>query len=148
MDSIAYRAGYKYQLVQDYAVQIPILPPHDISIRFIRLTKDGWLTIREDYAWDGPTDPAQDAITGMRASLVHDALYQLIREGALTAEQGRGVADLIFFNMLKEDGMLLARAQLWYQFVSTFGQPYAAPESIRPIRYAPRPPSLSNEETI
>lgn len=44
-DRIAYKAGYKYQLHQDYSLFIPITPDRDISSDFICLQTDGRLTI-------------------------------------------------------------------------------------------------------
>ena len=55
---IAYKGGYKYQLKQDYTVTIAIIPPKVVG---------------NDYI----------ALDIMRGSLVHDALYQLMRENLL-----------------------------------------------------------------
>ena len=38
------------------------------------------LYISKGYSWDGPSGPAIDTPDWIKASLVHDALYQLIRE--------------------------------------------------------------------
>jgi hypothetical protein len=35
------------------------------------------------YAWNGPSGPTLDTRNFMRGSLVHDALYQLMREGRM-----------------------------------------------------------------
>ena len=133
---VTYRDNYRYQLYEDYTLEIPILPPEDVSTRFIKLTKRGVLTIREDYAWDGPSGPTADTKSTIRASLVHDALYALIREGLL-GPKSRGPADLIFRNILIEDGVFPPRAELFYRAVAIFGEPYADPASTKPILTAP-----------
>ena len=73
----------------------------------------GVLTISEGYAWDGPSGPAFDSRVWMRASLVHDALYQLMREGPLPREMRKIVDDLMRAHLL-EDGM--SRFRAWYSY--------------------------------
>jgi hypothetical protein len=116
---IYYCAGYKYQLVQDYHICLPIIGLSIIT-KFIELDKAGTLTIKENYAWDGCSGPTIDDSTNMRAGLVHDALYQLIRLGLLDGGC-RDNADKIFYDILIEDGMLHLRAEFYYQGVSLFG---------------------------
>ena len=70
---------YKYQLTDDYYIRIDIRPGQDLEFRFLSLSSDGILTIRKSYAWDGPSGPTIDTMDFMRGSLVHDALYQLMR---------------------------------------------------------------------
>lgn len=141
MEQIFYRAGYKYQLAEDYSVIVPVVPERDISLRFIKLTLEGRLTIREDYAWDGPSGPTQDTPDSLRASLVHDALYALMREGQLDAARWRDVADREFYRVLIEDGMETGRARAWYRGVCIFAEPSARPESAKPVMMAPLPVS-------
>jgi hypothetical protein len=131
---IKYKSGYKYQLAENYRVQIPIIG-RTISQGPIKLTTQGWLTIRKGYAWDGPTW-AIDTKNFMRASLIHDALYQLIREKRLAPSQ-RELADKILWVMCIEDGMWRIRAELVYFFVSRFGGPAASPKNTRALLTAP-----------
>jgi len=84
----------------------------------------GLLTISEGYAWDGPSGPAIDTRTWMRASLVHDALYQLMREDHLPRELRKLVDDLMRAHLL-EDGMSRFRAWYSYRAVRFFGGPAA-----------------------
>ena len=95
MECIAYKKGYKYQLTEAYTVDILIHPDADIHSNsgYIDLTAEGTLTIKKGYAWDGPSGPTVDTRNFMRGSLVHDALYQLMREGALDKEACRDPAD-------------------------------------------------------
>ena len=126
-----YRAGYKYQLAEDYRIHVPIQPNHLIDTEFIQLTPEGVLTIYHGYAWDGPSGPAIDTSNFMRGSLVHDALYQLLREEYLPREY-RTIADHILWQLCKEDGMCGLRAWWVYQGVRWGAGPAADPEHKKP----------------
>lgn len=123
-DRISYREGYKYQLANDYQVEIDIRPVEFILTHYIRLDVDGTLTICEGYAWDGPSGPTIDTKNFMRGSLVHDALYQLLREGRLAA-QLRTAADCELRKICLQDGMSAVRAAWVYAGVRFGGGPSA-----------------------
>ena len=109
---IRYRDGYKYQLVETYTCKTSIVGQQSES-EFIKLDDDGTLTIRRGYAWDGPSGPAIDTKNFMRGSLVHDALYQLMREG-LIPESLRDAADRVLRDICREDGMTALRG--WWVY--------------------------------
>jgi hypothetical protein len=123
---IWYRANYKYQLAQSYTVTISIRPDYDIGSTFVELTREGGLTVFQHYAWDGPSGPTIDTRNFMRGSLVHDALYQLIREGWLGA-QCRDQVDRELRRLCREDGMSAIRAWWVYMGVRFGGGPAADP---------------------
>lgn len=129
MEKITYRnlKSYKYQLMDDYTIQIDIKPEHDLDLRFLALSKDGILVIRKAYAWDGPSGPTVDTPDFMRGSLVHDALYQLMRLNTLDYKKYRKRADEILREICLEDGMATFRAWYVYQAVQIFGESAAAP---------------------
>ena len=137
MTKIVYRDGYEYQLVEDYTVPTGVRPGVSVSNRFIRLDFDGTLTIRADYAWDGPSGPAIDTKNFMRGSLVHDALYQLMREGYLDPDQWRDPADRELQRICLQDGMSSMRAWWVYQGVRLGGGPAADPKRARKPTRAP-----------
>lgn len=136
MDQIAYTAGYKYQTEDTYSTVVSIQPAIAIDTYWIRLTPKGRLTIRCGYAWDGPSGPAIDTPNFMRGSLVHDALYQLIREGHLPADC-REPVDQELQRICLEDGMSALRAWWVYQAVRFGGGPAADPAHRRPVLRAP-----------
>ena len=111
---------YKYQLIAPHSYQVDIFPTIGIETEFLRLDQTGLLTIKKYYAWDGPSGPTFDTETFLRASLVHDALYQLIRTRQLRPNFRRS-ADRILKKICLEDGMSKFRA--WYVFkaVRLFG---------------------------
>ncbi|MSR15347.1 MAG: DUF1353 domain-containing protein [Gammaproteobacteria bacterium] len=123
--SIYYRCGYKYQLARDYSCATGICSDQFIETDFIRFGIDGALLIRAGYAWDGPSGPAVDTKNFMRGSLVHDALYQLMREGRLSAETYRDRADRLLQQMCRVDGMSRLRAW-WVHHGVAFGGGQAA----------------------
>ena len=137
MECIAYKAGYKYQLHENYVVQIDIKPAAPIDIEYLALTTTGILTVREGYAWDGPSGPTIDTLNFMRGSLVHDALYQLMRERHLDEDKYRDAADRLLQKLCKEDGMSALRAWSVYQGVHFFGKPSADPANDKPVIKAP-----------
>ena len=137
MNKIHYRDSYKYQLAKNYQVLLAVRPPKFINTNFIRLDIDGTLSICEGYAWDGPSGPAFDTPSFMRASLVHDALYQLMREGHLDAAAWRAVADGEMRRICLEDGMPSIRAWWCHRGVRLGGGPSASPSGSKPVLTAP-----------
>ena len=135
MKTIAYKSGYKHQLVSTYQVEIPIYPVGLIEEEFIVLEKDGTLTVRKGYAWDGATG-AFETPTIMRGSLEHDALYGLIRTERLPA-RCRPQADDLFKQTCLEDGMMKARAWWVHRGVRIGGGPAADPRNTKAVMIAP-----------
>ena len=132
-EKISYRDGYLYQLAEDYQVAIEIKPTVFILTPYIRLDIDGMLSIVAGYAWDGPSGPAIDTPNFMRGSLVHDALYQLMRQRHLDPEKLRDVADRILRRLCLEDGMSAIRAWWVYNGVRFGGGPSATQPDKPPI---------------
>lgn len=133
---IRYRSGYKYQLVDDYSVEVEITPPDDIETDFVSLSRSGGLRIRRNYAWDGPSGPTMDTKTAMRGSLIHDALYQLIRL-ELLPPSWRAEADRTYLHVCKEDGMWTLRTKYHFGALRVFGGPATSPSAEREIMEAP-----------
>jgi hypothetical protein len=82
------------------------------------------MTIEASYAWDGSSGPTLDGSTNMRGSLVHDAGYQLMREGLLP-EDYKPKFDEEFRRICIEDGMPHLRANIYFEGVHLFGGSYA-----------------------
>lgn len=136
--NIRYRADYKYQLAENYEMSIPIRPGADILTPFIKLRTNGMLTVTNGYAWDGPSGPVIDTRENLRASLVHDALYQLMRERLLSGHTHRKTADEIFRDICKADGVSAFRANIYYRALRNFGLAASQPQNKRVIMSAPR----------
>ena len=129
-ERIAYAEGYKYQLCADYLVQTGI-KGHCVADAFYCLTTDGRLQINRGYAWDGPSGPTFDTKNFMRGSLVHDVLYQMMREEQLPQDCFHAANDELR-RICLEDGMSRLRAWWVWRAVERFGTASAAvqPEKI------------------
>ena len=140
MDKACYRKlhRYKYQLVQDYEIDLG-LTGFSVETPYLRLNQDGKMTVRATYAWDGPSGPTFDTPSLMRGSLVHDALYQLLRMEQLPTEQ-KEFADKLLREICIEDGMNRLIAWIVYQGVKWFGGASAQAGTERPDRIICVPP--------
>lgn len=126
---------YKYQLAENYFVNVGIVPKKTIfepanRKEFLRLETNGVLSIFAGYAWDGPSGPTWDSKNFLRGSLVHDALYQLIRQKHLP-EEYRSRADQILYEICLQDGMSGFRALYVYKAVQLFGASSAKPTATK-----------------
>jgi hypothetical protein len=135
---IRYRADYKYQLANSYKINISIRPSSDIETDFINLDTDGNLLVQKGYAWDGPSGPVIDTDENMRASLVHDALYQLMRNEELSSKTHRKAADQLFKDICKDDGVSNLRASAYYKALRKFGKPATSPQNKKIVHRAPK----------
>lgn len=121
INTIKYCSGYKYQLVEDY---FHMLPSDFDKIKSFNFGFLNWnssiLLIRKGYAWDGPSGPTIDTRDFMRASLVHDALYQCMRQKLIDISL-RKVCDEELKRICLEDGMCSTRASIVYDAVRVFG---------------------------
>jgi hypothetical protein len=125
MKKLNYRQIYKYELTARHYDTTRCDVPHTIKLDgWITLWAGGRIDIGDRYSWDGPSGPARDTPNFMRASLVHDALYQLIQEGLLPREY-RKKADQTMRDIAQQDGMSGFRR--WYTFwaVRIFGGSHA-----------------------
>lgn len=124
MKYIRYTAGYKFQLEDEYEHDTGMRPATQGGNRFVRIDAFGILTIAPGYAWDGASGPAIDTPDFIRGSLVHDALYQLMRLGVLSKDRDRRRADELLREIVLEDGMWPVRAWWVYHAVRVFGGHY------------------------
>jgi hypothetical protein len=131
MISYKKRRKYKYTLSNDYSYQTDIKVPEDIDLGLLRLKASGLLhfNFKKGYAWDGASGPAFDTKNIMRGSLVHDALYQLMREEKIGQDQ-RLKADKILKEICLEAGMSKLRAWWVFQGVRIFGVNGAKPDTL------------------
>lgn len=129
---------WKYRLVDSFHIDTGLNPGTDLSLcnDLLCLSGSGILSLQEGYAWDGPSGPAIDTPDWMRGSLVHDALYQFMRESLLPLSY-RKPADQIMRRLLLADGMPAFRA--WYSYVGVRigGLPSAKPSTPKGPQTAP-----------
>lgn len=118
--ALKYKSGYRYKLEEMYLQTLPF-DVFDASVRGWVVIVDNKLAVANGYAWDGastglPWTPKK----WLRPSLVHDALYQLIRESQLPMERRRD-ADNIFYQLLRENQVNVVLAFAAYLAVRIFG---------------------------
>ena len=122
-----WKIPWKYELCSTYEYESAFFAKFNTAAKteWYEIDQDS-IVISENYAWDGPSGPTLDTSNAMRGSLIHDALYQAIRTGDLLMKH-RKIADKIFRQVLKEDGMNVFRRNLWYWCVRRFGAKHAKP---------------------
>ena len=131
MSDCVFRKGgpKKYYLTENFVANLhftlPVpAPPGGITLHNSEgvptnsMLSDGVITIIGNqleiwtsYAWDGPSGPAIDTDNFMDGSLIHDALYDLMRQGLLSRKY-RCKADKEMRIQCKKDGMSFVRR--WY----------------------------------
>jgi hypothetical protein len=131
--TISYRTGFKYQLAENHRHKLRVVTPGGVRSELFSID-NGWLVISAGYAWDGASGPTRDTKNSMRGSLIHDALYQGIREKVLP-ESFRPLADSEFWLIVNEDGMRWWRAWAWFGAVRRFGGEAAS--KVREVLTAP-----------
>jgi hypothetical protein len=87
---------------------------------WVQLTSDGIINIRKDYSWDGATGPVFNTPDILLGSLVHDGLYQLMRERKIPLSCRAG-ADSTLRRICRENGMGWFRAWYVWAAVRMFG---------------------------
>ena len=137
-NKIVYKKGSKYNLDVDFMLDLKyVVPGGDKGINedFVYLSPRGSLIVYKGWDWDGGSGPAIDTKNIMRASLVHDALYWLMRQGRLD-QSFRKAADMEFRRLCLEDGMSSARAW-WLYYGLRFGAAWAAGKDFDKVFTAP-----------
>ena len=99
--------GYKYVLSKAEVVVLKYKFPLQITTKYINLVK-GVIEGQIGYAWDGASGPTIDDVTNMLAALVHDMLYQLMREGWLDRKY-RKAADKELRRIMIKEGLRCLR---------------------------------------
>ena len=92
----------------------------------LEISSAGRLTISAGYAWDGATW-CPDLRSIIPASLVHDALCQLSREGAIAPDQRQRI-DEIFREICLDSGMWPPLACFAYRMVRLLGGKASKPD--------------------
>lgn len=112
---------------------------------FLSLSLKGNLTVKAGYSWDGMSVPVifkpmmvlvLPERKRMIASLVHDALYELIRHGMLSSEN-RAFADILLAELMIQAGAPKWITRIFYNSVKRFGGRFVLPSAIRKTHRAP-----------
>jgi len=121
---------YKYKLLNTYYLVFPDIMPIFTPVSlggFFKISRLG-LEVSEGYAWDGLSGPARDTKESFIGGLVHDVLYQAIRE-ELIPPVLKWFADDLFYYLLKECDVNIIYANYLYRGVQIFGSGSCVPGS-------------------
>lgn len=132
--------NYKYELMESETFKVK-LPDTKKSILYVYI-ENGILHIIKHYAWDGSSIPLKSYYSWIWdsdkyckiASLVHDALCQLIRAGELGLVY-REYADGLYRDMSIEGGMPKWQADFRYWALRKFGKSEVVKPKNPIIRY-------------
>ena len=120
---------YKFKLEDDYAIDISI--DFDCHNSFVSLDKQR-LILRHSYLWDGSSIPLKRFVPKKvydfdkyckEASLVHDGLCQLMREGLLPKRYKKEV-DNLYRYMAIQGGLSKRNANRRYKYMRKYGDRY------------------------
>lgn len=113
--------NYKFKVEENFSIELPFKIA-DFEHQYASL-KDGILSIKKGYAWDGASGPIINTQDTLVASLVHDVLYQAMRLNLIKSNnENKKIADKIFFEILKMHGVNSIRRKVWYFAVRLFGK--------------------------
>ena len=128
---IKYTSGYKYQLYEDASMLTPIKGA-EIDDKFFTLYSNGFLQVKEGFAWDGASGPTFDTKNSMIPSLVHDVFCYSARNGKLDFEKYRHAYNDLFKQMCIDNGMSAFRANIWHSGVEfgNAGDPSQGPDRV------------------
>jgi hypothetical protein len=123
------RKFYKFVLLESLQLAIPFLDKKfKIETKFFKL-ENSILYIYKGYAWDGPSFVPLFYKKMMYASLVHDVLYQMIRDCGLFLTY-KDEADELFYNICLNDGVNPVMALFSYKMVDLFGYMFLSSRKI------------------
>jgi hypothetical protein len=112
-----WRSDNKYEVTRDYSVQLSFRPLKAIELEFFSISASGHLKIKKGYRWDGASGPTIDTISTMRASCIHDVLYQAMRLELLDRYEFKRLADKELASIMREDYHPENRAgEIWSDF--------------------------------
>lgn len=110
---------WKYKLNTLQIINTGIKPAREYHNEFLSIDRIGVLTIKGGYHWNG-ANCFPDIEEILYPSLVHDALYQLLDEGAIDMED-RKKADKFFYHLCLKHGMNKNLAYVVYRAVRIGG---------------------------
>lgn len=110
--------GYKYTVELPYSRNVDIIRHKSLNHKYMKWTGKV-ITVKMTYAYDGASGPTLDDKTNLKAALIHDCQYQLMREGLLDRKYRKAV-DQTFRRHCIEDGMGKFRAWYYYRAVRMF----------------------------
>jgi len=107
---------YKYEVVEYYSCQLKFILGYTVTDRYFSITDSGFLTVLPGYKWDGASGPTIDTRNTVRASCVHDVLYQCMRCRYLP-QLVKNASDKELSRIMKEDWKPKTIAAHWWNSI-------------------------------
>lgn len=121
---------YKYILLND--IQFTIYSKKELDYVIykhyyfqIKINKNKiFIKVHKNYRWDGPSGPTIDTNNFIYSSLIHDVLYQWLREdkSIINKKQYRKLADKLLYLFCKQSKMFIIRRIYVYITVRLFAK--------------------------
>jgi hypothetical protein len=139
-DELLYRrcAG-AYQTVSEFHFKLDLELPKVIDTEYIHVDKQGRVTVKIGFMWNGADGPTFDTPDSIPGSLGHDIGYWLMRECHLPIYIAKPIVDRWFYERLQKDGMWQPRAHTWWVAVQQLGGYAVLPRSEPDVLRAPIP---------
>lgn len=113
--------NYKFQVYETVFVLTDLHPDEDIDHPYFSLSKDGVLTAKAGYSWDGASGGI-DTKCFIRPSLFHDIPYNMHQLGLPLPLDWKPKTDALLHRLCLEDGMSRLRAWWVLKAVTVFGR--------------------------
>jgi hypothetical protein len=125
-----YSKGINYQLEANESIAT-LIYGYATSDIYYSIDPNGVLIVKKGYAWDGASG-AIDTKTNIRASLLHDALCQMIGNDELPI-QALSDANRLYRDICLADGMSKFRAWLEYKAIKFYFRNGVKPKGDRKV---------------
>lgn len=109
----------KYINAENYHGIATFYPPHNIETSYGDFLVDGCYTINKGFLFSA-NSPAINTDDSKRGAMVHDFFYMLMKDKLLSRDYRKPV-DMLFRDMLLDDGMFPIRVRYWYLAVRIGG---------------------------
>jgi len=133
---IRYKRGFKFVTVGIVTEYVGIFPPKSICFEWGLLSINGYLTVKDEYPWNGMSGIPLNIKSSVRGVLIHDVLYRLIRLGLLDIKW-KTPGDEVLRKFCIEDGMWKWVADTIFAAVQRWGLSSTGPKAEPKIMEAP-----------
>jgi len=117
---LGFFSRYKYRLDEEYQFRSKIFG-YEIGLPYSSLTRDGVITLKMGYCWDGASGPTWDTKSCRRGSALHDVGYQWMGQELIPISYKEYIDEALLHDVCIEDGMNKWRAKIWLAGVKMFG---------------------------
>ena len=112
---------YKYQITENYAVQLKRLEGYSFNHKWFRCNKAGLFTVKAGAKFDGPSGITIDTENFMMPAAIHDFMYMAGRLGLIPYSM-RKYADQVLYTLCRDQNMSWFRANYVFRAVRLGGK--------------------------